>query len=296
MAAQMRFWRLLISFAFALCLGTASESAEPANPKESEPQSKKSELQYKEPTKHQTPATISPPSFTNQSPGSLIDSGTANRQAPQEKPDTIPPSDAGSYINFIVTIFTGCLVGVGIAQVAVYKKQAKYMRRGLRLSGQAAKAAEQSLKLLQRPWIKIDLITFYPSTSAHKLHYAIFNVGHTPAAIKRMEIFSIDISPKIPNYPIEELPTGEIPTTILVLPQQPISHAYNCPAINNESFEALYGGSTKLFIRGWVVYDDIFGDRHVTRFCQMWNSGDPGKANSNFMIPPDAKHQYNEAT
>ncbi len=65
------------------------------------------------------------------------------------------------------------------------------------------------------------------------------------------------------------------------------------PFTQTEVTEANHG--RLLFdIYGHIVYDDVFGQRHMTRFCQVYDpSGNNGQGG--FTFPREAKSEYNDA-
>ncbi|MBI2181726.1 MAG: hypothetical protein HYU31_13025, partial [Deltaproteobacteria bacterium] len=120
---------------FFLILSGATEGGEPANPKETEQQGNEAQRQQQDSDK-QTAASDKP--IIKQIIRSTSDGPTSDGQRHQNEDHPWKPTDLA------IAMFTGCLVGVGIAQAVVYYRQAKYMRRGLRLTRQAANAAKHS--------------------------------------------------------------------------------------------------------------------------------------------------------
>lgn len=51
----------------------------------------------------------------------------------------------------------------------------------------------------------------------------------------------------------------------------------------------------RLPLFGFIWYDDVFGNGHVTNFCREFMEVD-GPLKGRFMIPPDAEPGQNEAT
>jgi hypothetical protein len=175
-----------ILIASILILSGASESGEPTNPKEAKQQSKKPDLHQNESGNDQLPSAAS---VIDQSLGSSIDRRATNSQTPkQEAHASDPPSDATWYFNLLIAVFTGCLVCVGIAQVAVYVNQARIMRRGFRVARRSAEAAKKSADASmrgQRAYVyayprQIDAFKFI-GKDIPSLIIEIKNVGETPA-------------------------------------------------------------------------------------------------------------------
>jgi hypothetical protein len=61
--------------------------------------------------------------------------------------------------------------------------------------------------------------------------------------------------------------------------------------LGSATIEGIKNGTVNMIVRGFVVYDDIFDVRHVTKFCQVysptWNDGVGG-----FVIPYETKPGY----
>src|SRR5437016_3387281 len=91
---------LFILIGFALVLGGTSEASEPTNPRETEPQSKKTELQQKESAKQQTPSIDR--SVNDQPSHSSVNRSTSETQTQKQEAQPPPPSDTW-WFNLFVT-------------------------------------------------------------------------------------------------------------------------------------------------------------------------------------------------
>jgi len=131
----------LILIALVLPLNDASESGEITKPKETERQSNEAKRQQQEANKQTAPPDKP---VIEQAPHSPYDRSTTKDQTHQQEEQPWKPSDIA------IAVFTGCLVLVGIAQVFVYLRQAKYMRRGLRLTRQSIDVAKASVAVSER--------------------------------------------------------------------------------------------------------------------------------------------------
>jgi hypothetical protein len=233
----LKFSLLPILIAVIFLLNGASESAEPANPKETEPQSKQSPLQKQEPTSQPKPITIPPPTLS-QSPGAQPNQIPTKPEAHEQKPDTTRPTDSAWWFNLFLVIFTGGLLGVGIMQATIYKRQATYMRRGMRVTRQAANAATQAanaaaestamMRHQMRPFVTVHFDwPFKPSSKDSRLRYTLKNSGKTWAFIKTIQTLPWEGTDWV-DYDAEPLvvPDGKLPTqAVLTEDGTAIQHA-----------------------------------------------------------------------
>ncbi|MBI1996509.1 MAG: hypothetical protein HYS66_08580, partial [Deltaproteobacteria bacterium] len=200
---------------FFLILSGATEGGEPANPKETEQQGNEAQRQQQDSDK-QTAASDKP--IIKQIIRSTSDGPTSDGQTHQNEDHPWKPTDLA------IAMFTGCLVGVGIAQAVVYYRQAKYMRRGLRLTRQAANAAKHSasvasqqteiLKAGQRPWIMFQVDDWGlpdrhdPSLGfGGVMKWSAINVGHSPAFLTELVVVTAIFPYPLPDkHPDDQSP------------------------------------------------------------------------------------------
>ena len=293
----------MILTASALFLSGVSESAEP---KEAEPQSKETQLEHNKADGQ--PKTTNKPSIFDQYPEPPGGRTAAQQQTNKKETKPRPPTDYGWWFNFWLVIFTGCLVLVGIGQIVVYAIQARYMWHGLGLTGQtvtaaniSAKAAQKSadivdksLTLLERAWliVRFDLPFQLVWSERTRVRYAIINTGRSIARFKHAEAF-VTTQEGFPDLPVINIDRAIYNTTkAVIFPSTPMEQSGETQRIlESGTIEGIRNGSIKLIIRGFVVYDDIFDMRHVTKFCQVysptWNDGRGG-----FVMPPEPKSGY----
>jgi len=265
-----------------LILNGTSRSAEPANPKEADIQSNKAERQQKESTKDQTPSLQ--PVVIDKLPYSPKDRSPASAQTPKQEAHAGPESNATWWFNLFIVIFTGCLVGVGVAQVAVYIKQARYTRRGLRLTRQAADAAKaaaetasRQTKILedgQRPWIMVQVDEWgLPDRFDASLGFggvikwSAINVGRSPAFLTELVVV-----PDIFPYPLpDEHPDDQSPKQFakFIIPPNG-KHSSSLPTIVDAgAMQSIFDGKRCQVVYGIARYHDSMGNPHLTRFCVL---------------------------
>ncbi len=263
---------LLTLTALALFLSGASESKKITSPKETEPQSKKTQLDKKEPAQQRTPADLSLSK-------SQIDKDPPNKQATEKKNQAWQPTD---WFTLFLVIFTGCLVGVGIVQVVVYRKQTRYMRQALKITRQATDTASRQTGLIfghERAWIMVrpktpinwplppEASIGFPLTLTTE--WSAINVGKTPAFMRKIVVglTIIDLPPQQrPEYPIP------YPFAQFIIPPGGDHSSITSPVtISQEMYQDIRNGEKWLVFYGFVEYEDTLERlQHITRFCSFW--------------------------
>jgi hypothetical protein len=232
------------------------------SPGESKPQSKKPELQQSKPEARQTPASESPPAV-QESPYSVPNSHATQEQTLKKETQPSTPTDSTWWFNLFIVIFTGCLVFVGIAQVVIYKRQARLMRKGLRLT---RKTAERQLRAYlsvdpeiiclenEKPVIVRVRITNYGQTPAYDLT-VIGGIG-CAASFETLE----------PPTPVdaEEITKSAIP------PNGRNDQFHTSPhPVSSEVIAALQAGKRAIWIYGEIIYIDAFKNPRFKKYRFM---------------------------
>lgn len=260
---------------FFLVLSGASESGEPANPKETIPQGQKADLDKKEPAQQRTPADFVPPKPP-------IDKYPPDKQASEKKNQPWQPT---GWFNLWLVIFTGCLVGVGIAQAIIYRKQTKYMRRGLRLTRIAADAAKAAANTAtrqtmiledgQRPWIMVQ-VDDWGSPDIHDaslgfggvIKWSAINVGHSPAFLTDLVITSDVFAYPLPEKHPEDANPKQFAKFIIPPAGKHSSMNRALPTpIDATAMRGIFEGTHCQVLYGFVRYHDSLEKPHLTRFC-----------------------------
>ncbi len=200
------------------------------------------------------------------------------KAAADSKSGSVSPEERTADYTLWLAILTGALV-------AVTGSQMYFLTRADNTARMAAKAAERAadaLPLAERAFVyavitKPGFRALHSFNQAPGLAYSEFtisfpNYGRTPAIITRLEyVFSIAASGSIAD-PIDPSVIGgrEIPPGIISIKGAPYEES---PNLFN------YFGVDKPEIRkssGWIVgfirYDDVFGQHHITGFTQVYDA------------------------
>jgi hypothetical protein len=192
--------------------------------------------------------------------------------------------------NVLVTLFTMCLFGVGVLQYCVYKKQAVYMRAGLRIGDRSARAAqaaaaaatksadtvEQALKLTQRARLSVGGWRFLERPSSPEVErfdqitYNLICGGPTSATLIGEYTLIRFIEPfQIRSDYREHLEESKLQVTVIP------GGAYGIltHALSVEDLGAVDNGEIPLYAFAYVKYRDVFGDEHETASLQKYDVG-----------------------
>ena len=291
----MKLSFLLILLISSLLLSTASESQSPnpipgpAKASEKEKKLRKDKTQI---TDKDDRPTEKPPPTINLPTTPII--GKQDRDPSNNKENPSSP-------NWWIAAFTGVLALAALVQLFVYGRQARYMRAGLKLTRQAADAAtkgagvaESSLKVVQRAWLAVLFDQpFQPTVAAvTPFSFTVKNTGNTVAMLKQKKInakrWQVSV---IPDRQLEPKPMEALPTIAVIFPGDKLTldGLVDIPFTQADVDTAV--SAPLLFdVYGFVAYDDVFGIRHITRFCQVYNSHTGG-----FDFPNEAQPGYNDA-
>lgn len=266
----MRYLFLLILIASALFLSGASEK----NPSGLEPIPKKEKSlsnEQKISADQEQDNTKSDPIPNLDKPGTSI-----NNQKTETNGESAKQS--------VPSITDWIMVGVTTAYAVFAFLQWRAIRR------QAA-IAEKSLLVLERAWLKIIFIGGdQPLSEPQDVFYKITNIGRSAAYIKECKL-ALTASNKPLDYEVDPIPTKQLPTVLTAFPNEEILQLYRVEPTTATIMEQLKSGSKMLTMRGHMFYDDVFGNRHVTRFHLVYQL-----ERLSFIIPRDIKPEYNEAT
>jgi hypothetical protein len=120
---------------------------------------------------------------------------------------------------------------------------------------------------------------------------AMLNTGHTPAHKVRYQAGANILSVPIPSdfaFPLPEAPGG----TASLGPQQNFIMSARVKTFcdDAEVFDIKRGVGKALYVWGIITYEDVFGDAHYTKFCQIITWLPDGKIWGYFAT------DYNEST
>ncbi len=292
----MRLSFFLILLISTLLLSAASESQSP-NPIPGPAKASEKEKQLREDKTQITQKDNRP----TEKPPPTVDLPTTPVIGKQGR-DTSNSKEDPSSTDWWIAAFTGVLAIAALVQLFVYGRQARYMRDGLKLTRQAADAAskgagvaESSLKVVQRAWLAVLFDQpFQPKAGAHNpIYYSVKNTGHTVALLKDRKLNAMPWNGFIPKRELAPKPTGILPTIAAIFP----GDKFRMEGLVDINFtqQMIDNTTTGRFIfdvYGYIAYDDAFGNRHITRFCQAYNpNGDSGS----FTYPREAQPSYNDA-
>jgi hypothetical protein len=165
-----------------------------------------------------------------------------------------------------ITWLTAALVFVGVMQFSAMCVQAYYMRRGLRVTQQAADAATrsaevavQALHLSERAYIAIVHADVVPDGTSHEAPWhitlTIMNVGHTLATMLEIWLDYLSV------FHLPEPPSLQHSTQLEPLP--PTGQR----VLKGPSVAMPLPPGTVLWIYGKITYADVFGNSHTNGFC-----------------------------
>ncbi|HEU4342651.1 MAG TPA: hypothetical protein VFU31_13875 [Candidatus Binatia bacterium] len=299
----------MLLIAFGLLLSSASESPERANPDKTEPQGKESQLQTNESTDQSEPIDRSPPTRVDQPVSSQLNPPAAQSETGEQKTQPTRPTDSNWWFNLFVVVFTGGLLGVGVMQAILYKRQATSMRRGLRLTRRVAQSAQDSAVAamdtvsLARDNAKIQMRAYLEVTFENtfnlqaevpiSVEFRINNPGSTRAKITWLRT-QLYCGPGLPRK--IERPDNDDKYKIQVL--VPANESIFQTIGSNSSLtpaqrDDVWQGRLTLGVYGLILYDDVFKDNHFTRFCWIFSrraySGKGG------FVLPDTEADLNDA-
>lgn len=158
-----------------------------------------------------------------------------------------------------------------------------------------ANIAESNLRVVERAWLAVLFDQrFQPKAGAHNpIYYSVKNTGHTVAFLKDRKLNVLPWNGFIPKRQLAPKPTGILSTIAAIFP----GDKFPLEGLVDIDFtqQMINDAATGRFIfdvYGYVAYDDAFGNRHITRFCQAYNpNGDSGS----FTYPREAQLGYNDA-
>jgi len=193
-------------------------------------------------------------------------------------------SDPIVLIGFAALLVTVVYTFAAISQWSAIKSQAEIAKETLKFQ-------DKSLTLLERAWLSVTFDSpLDPKEIGSKgIEFTIRNHGHSVAFIKEDKLRGMSWEGKsnMPDRRLDPKPTGQLATKFILFPNQsmitqgPLGFKLTTDMINGGCIFDVYG---------YVAYDDIFGVRHITRFCQVYNYLTRG-----FDFPREAKPEYNDA-
>ncbi|MBI2357842.1 MAG: hypothetical protein HYV04_02830 [Deltaproteobacteria bacterium] len=171
-------------------------------------------------------------------------------------------------------------------------------RKAAEAAKQSADIADKSLRIVERAWLAVVFDQpFQPQARpVTPIYFTVKNTGNTVALLKLKKINAKrwDVS-IIPQRQLEPKPTGTLPTIAVIFPGDKLTleGLVDIPFTQNLIDDTNTGRSI-FDVYGYVAYDDVFGIRHVTRFCQVYNPRE-NDGKGGFDFPREAQPEYNDA-
>ena len=225
-------------------------------------------------------------------------SGVNEPDANQGKTDSKKPTNETGNFDFLwanqlpnwINIL-GWIIAVIVAVVSL-----GFVARQANIADKSIKVADQGLRAVERPWLSITVEPKYtPKAASHEVIYVITNGGKTPAILKQL-FFFLSISTDHLTYPggeriPEQVPEGPLPTMATVFASESHAQVMKTHPVPFDQIEQVNKETMILIIHGAPIYDDVFGERHLTRFYQVYS-----KERKGFIFPRDADPRLNEVT
>lgn len=205
-------------------------------------------------------------------------------------------------LNVGLLIVGACYTFFAWRQWTAIRDQGKIAAEGVLVNQIAAEAARvsasiaaTSLKMMQRAYLDVSFEKPCAPTwgTTFVVEYIVRNSGPTRAYIKQV-IIEHSKSERLPVYNAKSVPTGALATNAIVPGHGLRTFRVGVGLLTTEEVEALQNGGRKLTINGQIVYDDVFGERHFTRFCWVWDPAAFDKRGG-FVFPAEARPEYNDA-
>ncbi len=186
---------------------------------------------------------------------------------------------------------TGSLVIIGAFQVGV----AVIGLGAIIVAYMSVQSADRGLRAVERPWLSITVEPKYtPKAGPHDVVYVITNGGKTPAILKQLHFF-LSVSDHHLHFPggpaPEQIPEGKLPTVANIFPAASHAQVMKTHPVPIDQINAVNEETMFLIIHGVAFYDDVFGERHLSRFYQVYS-----KELKGFIFPRDADPRLNEIT
>jgi hypothetical protein len=152
--------------------------------------------------------------------------------------------------------------------VAASKRAANNAERAIT---EATNNSKIALRISERPYITIENVRFDPALDSTKnfffIKFDMHDSGRTPALKVTKEISAFIDGIQVPSTPNQ-------PEDIIVAADRSATASETLSVVNPFSLLRIIDGTSKLSIKGKIVYIDIFKDAHDTTFCATWDKGE----------------------
>ena len=232
--------------------------------------------QADEPTATAVPATTSaaPPVVTPPPTPVQATQAVEPAKPSANAADVEPKKSSRDWFSFdgLLVVFNGFLVLTTVCTAWVSNKAAN-----------AAKKSAESLPKLERAYIflksaiSLELTGLSDphqdgKTHEYRVQYFFKNHGKTPAFITEWKIGG-GYSPNIPSGDACSY-GGELPAALVVSSDMETPPHEITFRVSGENLTKAKANDGRIFFRGTVGYQDIFGEPHETSFCSQWDFGE----------------------
>jgi len=147
----------------------------------------------------------------------------------------------------------------------------------------------------ERAWVGVHFKQLY-TLGGDFVDMEIFNSGKSPGHIKDVRLVGLEVADKDKpvSYKPKSVPPPGMGIVWTIFPGESTTQRWDV-RLEPEEVTQVAAKTKRLPLFGFVWYDDVFGNGHVTNFCREFMEVDQ-PLKGRFMIPPDAEPGQNEAT
>ena len=212
-------------------------------------------------------------------------------------------AEVASIISAIaVAVFTGMLWWTSKHQWRAMLRQAEALDKTLAETAKSAKAAQESvvasntaLRLAERAHVQFNSgVSFrFAGIIPVAMCYWLTNTGHTIAHIKecKAELLFSDDAPSSMYDPLVPHPPINAPDLASLGREQSFSDGCDLVGIMSDEVRGNSSGK-RLWLRGFAIYFDEFGEFHVTVWCRYWIPGIGLNQSTDLAFPNEVAFNY----
>jgi hypothetical protein len=280
---------LLILISFALLLSTAGESAE-SKPSQNDQTDAKQVKENSQPNS-QNPLSSSPQGSTKESSPYAQNFNYSNYNYSRDSSG----SGLAAWLQALANIAIAFLVGW---QIWFFRGTMQATRDAASAAKDATNIADKTLKTSERAWLSVTFDKpFWPQDGrVNPVMYTVKNVGRSAAFLKVKKLSAMPWHTSvIPERTLDPKPMDAFPTIAVIFPGDVMElEGLIDIDFTGEFFTEMESGHKTFDVYGYIAYDDIFKERHITRFCYVFDPriqiGGHG-----FEFLRDPQSEYNDA-
>jgi hypothetical protein len=280
---MLKPYRIVAAFVVLLVIAPFALSLEPSKPKVESGQLGTNQ------SAEQPAPTMNFPSLQEitEAIANGIESAEKQRDANHPAP---PPDSAGGYLNLLLAIFTGLLVIVGGANCFLIFWTLKATQTAADAAKKSADVAERALVELEGPFLYPVAITNdirdsfrrfilndNPATPHNPaepiIKFAVKNYGRTPALPQSVIANLFSGMPDDTSF-TEKAEQMGFTNEVLLASDTTSGTVFECKiikGIDKAEYDKITGGVARIFLRGTIVFYDIFGNEYMQPFCWAWD-------------------------